>query len=114
MAVALDEAKFLKEIGSGLNSLDYVDEEENVNDYDDNDYDSDYEQVSVKKEVKTGVIKPKTKTSKPRKRSKTNTKNMQMRCKLCETEEVFANSTTLINHVHKEHGQPPYQCIKCP
>jgi hypothetical protein len=115
MAVALDEAKFLKEIGSGLNSLDYVNEEEEENVYDeeeDNYYDNDYEEET--KVVPKREPKPKTTNKKPRIRNKKGSKsNLVMKCKLCEIDEVFTSSTTLIKHVHGAHGNPPYQCTKC-
>ena len=107
MAVALDEAKFLKEIGTDLNSLDY--EEENM-DYYEHLYD-DY--GVIKKEPKLKIIKPKMTTTKPRVRNKTGKTLAKPYCKLCEVETIFISTNELRKHVLNVHGEPPYKCIKC-
>ena len=112
MAVALDEAKFLKEIGTELNSLDYVNEEDNINYYE-GDYD-DYGMITCKKEPKPKSIKPKTTTTtKPRVRNKTGKSKRKPCCKLCEEDTILPSPIELRKHVLDVHGEPPYQCIKC-
>jgi hypothetical protein len=107
MAVALDEAKFLKEIGTDLNSLDY--EEENINYYE-HDYD-DY--GMIKKEPKPRTIKPKTTTTKKRVRNKTGKTLGKPFCKLCDPFMELPSTNALSKHVLDVHGEPPYKCIKC-